>query len=128
MYANTIELFKDLTEFEFNSEYYDFHNEYSCLNINFNDNVLMILFEKDTKDFLITLKFEEVIVNKIVFFDSLDVHNFRTIDSLYRGRFEINGKLRDELDGKAYFYFELYGGQKMEFWCKKISLEKGQGN
>ena len=48
-----------------------------------------------------------------------------TIDNIYRGRFEKNGRLM-EFNSKecSYFYLEFEQGSKMEFWCNEIVVEK----
>jgi len=46
-----------------------------------------------------------------------------TIDTLYRGRFETKGKLKELSDDRrGYFYLEFYEGQKIEFWAEYIVL------
>ena len=45
------------------------------------------------------------------------------IDTLYRGRFEMGGKLEEfSNDSRGYFYLELYEGQKIEFWAEYVVL------
>lgn len=65
------------------------------------------------------ISFEEVIIENMTF----NINNDRIIDSLYRGRTEINGELVDVLENNfSYFYLEFYEGNKIEFWAKYLSI------
>ena len=70
-----------------------------------------------------SLKFTDVNITTIDFFNLKEVEGL-TIDTLYRGRAELDGELIEvSEDGKGYFYLEFYEGQKLEFWAKYISVE-----
>ena len=122
--AQTIELFENLAQYDFLGEYYDFHNFYSCEKVSFENKTLAIVFKNDASSLVVTLKFEEVIVSKIDFYYVLNGDDL-VIDLLYRGRFEVDGGLKEfSEDGKSYFYLDFVEGQSMEFWATSIGIEK----
>jgi hypothetical protein len=122
--ATSIEFFKNLTQHDYDNRYYDFHNDYNCEKLSYSDGILLILFRSLVSGVLLSLKFTEVKITTLDFFNVKETKNL-TLDNLYRGRFELNGDLIEtSKDGKGYFYLELYEGQKLEFWAKDISIEQ----
>ena len=119
--VKTISLFENLSQYDFDGQYYDFHNDFCCVRILLNgDDTLGIVFESVVDNSLVMLRFQDVILESFEYFNSQGVENL-TIDNLYRGRVEINGKLKEfSDDGKGYFYLEFDEGQKMEFWSKGL--------
>jgi len=85
--AQNIELFKNLSEYDLGGEYFDFHNEFNCIKITFENNFLTLFFEKKDDRLLILMKFDNVVLEKVEF-DHFSEMQDLTIDSLYRGRFE----------------------------------------
>ena len=123
--AISITLFKDLAQCNYNNQYYDFHNNYSCDKILYSDGILLIILKSLVNEDLLVLKFADVKLNVLVFFNVKEEKDL-TIDNLYRGRGLLNGDLIEmSEDGKAYFYLEFYEGQKLEFWAKSMSVEPG---
>ena len=121
--AQNIELFKNLSEYDLGGEYFDFHNEFNCIKITFENNLLTLFFEKIEDRLLILMKFDNVVLEKVEFDHFSEMQNL-TIDTLYRGRFEKEGKLFEFSNtGKSYFYLEFYKGGKMEFWCDDILVD-----
>ncbi|MDO5615795.1 MAG: hypothetical protein Q4G16_06370 [Cruoricaptor ignavus] len=122
--AISIEFIKNLAQYDYNNNYYDFHNDYSCEKIFYSDSILLIFFKNLIDGFLLSLKFTEVEITTIDFFNVNEIEGL-TLDNLYRGRTQLNGDLIEvSEDGKGYFYLEFYEGQKLEFWAKDISVDQ----
>src|SRR5262245_58274690 len=113
MLAITIELFKNLAQYNYDNQYYDFHNDYNCNKIVYSDSALSILFKRLNDDDSLSLRFTEVKITALDFFNMKEVESL-TLDNLYRGRSEHNGELFEVSEnGQGYFYLEFYEGQKM---------------
>ncbi|MFV0468255.1 MAG: hypothetical protein ACK5MK_04915 [Dysgonomonas sp.] len=122
--ATSIEFFKNLAQYDYNNQYYDFHNDYSCEKLSYSDGILLILFKSLIDGIFLSLKFTDVKIIVLDFFYVKDVENL-TLDNLYRGKFEFNGELVEvSEDGKGYFYLEFYEGQKLEFWTYGVNIEQ----
>lgn len=122
--AISIEFFKNLAQSDYDSRYYDFHNEYGCEKLSYSNGILLILFKSLIDGVLLSLKFTDVKIITLNFFNVKEVENL-TLDNLYRGRGELNGDLIEiSEDGKGYFYLEFYEGQKLEFWAKDMGIEQ----
>lgn len=122
--ATSIEFFKNLAQYDYDNGFYDFHNDYNCEKLSFSDGILLILFKSLADGILLSLKFTEVKIITLDFFNVKDIENL-TLDNLYRGRYELNGVLIElSEDGKGYFYLEFYEGQKLEFWAKSVDVEQ----
>ncbi|HTN18147.1 MAG TPA: hypothetical protein VL092_10725 [Chitinophagaceae bacterium] len=125
MLAHTLELFRNLVQYEYNGKYYDLHNEYECDKIIFLNGVLLFRLRCISDSSFLLLKFTDV---KIVQFDFFNIQNAKglTLDNLYRGRAESKEHLIEiSEDNMGYFYLEFYEGQKIEFWAKGVDMEKG---
>lgn len=121
--SRNIELFKNLSEFDINEIYFDFHNDFNCINIKFENKSLILSFQDIVNDFLVLLCFENTVLttyNSDFFLFS----NFLTLDNLYRGKCQVNEKLTEFENEKGYFYLEFYEGQKAEFWCENLIVKK----
>ncbi len=119
--ATSIEFFKNLAQYDYNNQYYDFHNDYNCEKLSYSDGILIILFKSLIDGIFLSLKFTDVKIVTLDFFNVKDL----TLDNLYRGRSELNGELIEvSEDGKGYFYLEFYEGQKLEFWSNGIKIEQ----
>jgi hypothetical protein len=120
--ASSIELFKNLTQFEYNNQIVDLHNDYNCQDISFANGVVLLRFISCIDSKPLVLRFEDVALNSFNFFN-VKGNEQLTIDTLYRGRYEVNGELIETSDdNRAYFYLEFYTGQKMEFWAGSFGL------
>ncbi len=120
-----IELFLNLSQYDYNGNYYDFHNDYDCNKIILDiDKTLILVFKSIiSRKEIIYLKFIEVSIEKLDFFNSLKEEDL-AIDNLYRGKTEDNNTLVElSPDKKGYFYLEFYEGQKIEFWSKGLIIE-----
>ncbi len=118
-----IELFKDLSQNEYEGKWFDFHNDYDCVRIILKIGGLLVLLFKRIKDNkLVSIKFKDVIIEQIEFFNFYKVEHL-TIDNLYRGKVEKNGNLLEyNKDKRGYFYLEFDEGQKLEFWSSGMYI------
>lgn len=120
--AKSIELFKNLTQYDFDNRYYDFHNDYNCEKLIYTNETLLIIFKAIVDETLVSLKFTEVKINSMDIFNVKDVENL-TIDNIYRGRVENNGGLVEFTEnGNGYFYLDFYEGPRMEFWASDLYI------
>ncbi len=122
--SKKIELFKDLSQFDLDNVYYDFHNDFDCIKIVFEGTFILLLFRKIIEGYIISFKFDNVILVSFEFENFNKIKNL-TIDNIYRGRFEKDRQLIEfSSDGKSYFYLEFVEGIRMELWCDYIVIEK----
>lgn len=122
--SKSIELFKNLSQFDLEGFCYDFHNDYNCTKVTLNNNCLELQFKKIVGENLVSFIFQNVIFQKFELRDFSEF-DFLTIDNLYRGRYEEDGRLIEfNKEGKAYFYVDFYVGLKIELWCENILLKK----
>lgn len=124
MKAKDIELFKNLSQNEHGNKWIDFHNDFDCVKVNLKiGGLLMLWFKGVNNDELIRLKFSDVLIEKMEFFNSNKVENL-TIDNLYRGMVERDGELLEyNENGSGYFYLEFDEGQKLEFWSSGLDVD-----
>jgi len=122
--SENIILLENLSQYDYDNKYYDFHNDYDCIKILFDDSEFLVLvFKNISSKEIVHLTFKNVSVTKIDFFNFNKVENL-TIDNLYRGM----GKIRNEfvefgIEKRGYFYLEFDEGQKMEFWSCGLEVE-----
>lgn len=124
--SKEIELLKNLSQYEFEGDqYYDFHNDYDCTCIFFkNDGELELKFKSIVEENTVYLKFYNVRIVLFKFFNYSKVQNL-TIDNLYRGRIESDGRLIEFIEDEiGYYYLEFEEGQKIEFWSSGVSIIK----
>lgn len=119
-----IELFKNISQIQYNETFYDFHNDFICLKIILKDEILFILFRHLYTKELQSFNFVDVEISNFDYFNSKNVENL-TIDNIYRGRTEKNGELYEfSKTNKGYFYLEFYEGQKLEFFSSGFKIEE----
>ncbi|MES2060389.1 MAG: hypothetical protein V4456_00615 [Bacteroidota bacterium] len=125
------ELFKSFAEFEKDGVYIDLHNEFDCKGIIFSGSKkqLTLLFEPN--------KHSTREVNSVeVFFDDCIIEQYSakldksdtnsgTLDTMYRGRFEIsNGQLCEMSDtGRYYYYINFLPDLNIELFAKSVNAE-----
>ena len=120
-----IEILKDLTQIQSPNGNVDLHNEFICKSILFDKQALKLEFVKLDNGFSYLLQFHSVAITHIDFLFELNTILDMTVDTLYRGRYEVDGKLFDLSDDrKGYMYLEFVEGQKMEFWAMGMSIEE----
>lgn len=120
--SSKIELFQNISQFDFDNVNYDFHNDFECTRVKFQSNVLILVFRNFVSKFIVSLCFQKSSLTYCEF-DFTETIEALTIDNLYRGKFEIDGRLIEFENNRGYFYLEFYEGQKMEFWSESISVE-----
>jgi hypothetical protein len=123
IYLNKIELFQNISQLDFDEMHYDLHNEFDCVKVKFQNNVLVLVFQNIVSKFLISLNFQNTILT-FCEFEFVHISKTLTIDNLYRGKFENEGKLIEFENERGYFYLEFYEGQKIEFWSESIVVEE----
>jgi hypothetical protein len=121
--SNKIELFQNISQFDFDKINYDFHNDFECVKVKFSNSVLVLLFKNIVDNFLVSLSFQKTTLT-FCEFEFKEEFETLTIDNLYRGKFENDGKLVEFDSDRGYFYLEFYEGQKIEFWSESIIVEK----
>ena len=122
MIASKIDLLKNISQFEYQNDFFDLHNDYDFTGFTLDSNkVLTFNFKHFQGTRVVGLSFQNVILTKISFLNSEVNEDDRTIDNIYRGRYEMDGALI-ELDssGRGYFYLELYSGKSFEFWTDEL--------
>jgi hypothetical protein len=121
--SDKIELFQNISQFDFEEVNYDFHNEFECVKVKFRNNVLVLIFQNIVSKFLISLNFQKTILT-FCEFEFVDTLKTLTIDNLYRGKFENDGRLIEFENSRGYFYLEFYEGQKIEFWSESMVVKE----
>jgi hypothetical protein len=120
--ATSLEFLKNLAQYEYANRFFDFHNDFTCEKIFFSDKKLLILVKNHVSKARFSIEFEDAVITSAVFFNTKDVESL-TIDTMYRGRAEVDGKLKEiSEDGQGYFYLEFYEGQKLEFWAAHFDV------
>jgi hypothetical protein len=121
--SKEIDVFNNLSEFDLDNVYYDLHNDFNCVKVEFESDILILFFENIANMYLVSIRFQNAILTLCEFDFDQKIESL-TIDNLYRGKFEINGKLIEFDNNKGYFYLEFYEGQKIEFWSESMDVEK----
>jgi|SRR6185437_6113935 len=120
-----IELFKDFIIITDGDKSYDLHSDYECTSLEYDSIVrnLIMQFEKiqnkgEAEKKLAIVFSEARLANVRISFPRGKGPS--TIDIIYRGRFEDNGKLEEISDaGERYFYFIFEEGDSFEVYSKK---------
>lgn len=121
--AKEIELFKNLSQFEFDKVFYDFHNNFKCFEISFFESCLTLLLRNTDTKKEILLRFFAVEIVRINFPLEVSINGL-TMDNLYRGRFESNENLLEfNSNQKSFYYLEFYEGQIIDFFCEFIEIK-----
>ena len=124
IHTRDIKLFKNLSQFDLGDIYYDFHNDFNCIKMLFENDFLVFHFKNIAEDYIVLMEFYYVALAKFEF-DNFQEMRDLSIDNLYRGCFETEGNLFEfDPNGKSYFYLEFYTGQKMDFWCESIAVKR----
>ncbi|MEB3802170.1 hypothetical protein INQ45_14205 [Flavobacterium columnare] len=119
--ASQVELFKDLSYFDYDQNSFDLHNDFDCKKIQFENNELTLVFKKNEDNFFLFFKFQNT--NLTIFNFTFNINEALTIDNLYRGKSEVDGYLKELDNNRGYFYLEFYDEQKIEFWSDLIFVE-----
>jgi hypothetical protein len=121
MELTNVELLKNLLDIELSGENIDLHNDYTCTDVLYREKDLRLKFKKsaDEGEFLM-IQFIDTEISKLEF--SFGSNDGITLDNFHRGRYEIEGRLFDEYNGKKCFYIEFYEGGTIELLCKQVIL------
>lgn len=112
------ELFKNLLETKDEFFHIDLHNDFTCVGVSYSSDTLDLKFQNDKGHGYVTVRFSEVVILKL----EMPLKNL-TIDNFHRGRYESDGKLYDEFQGKKCFYIEFYEGGAIELLCSKAIVQ-----
>lgn len=121
------ELFQSLVELDINGFSIDLHNEYDCTSFTYNSNVneFQLNFKSINENTiypLVALKFEQVTFHKFNV-GLATTPRSRTIDSIYRGRFEANGDLHEYTeDGRPFYYLDFLETYSFQFFSKDLVI------
>jgi hypothetical protein len=119
MIATTIELFKDLTQFEYGSQFFDLHNDYDCTSMDFEGDMLKLTLRNKIAE--LELLFKNTTINN--FKIEKDFREAHIINTFYRGRYVVEDSLLGiDSTGRAYVYLAFETGICLEFWTKEITL------
>lgn len=122
MNFTNIELFKNLSEWDFGGSYHDLHNDFDCIALRLESRILKLIFkERSEKPTMFSLDCENTELTRLDI-EVAGLCGTLTLDNFHRGRFEAEGQLITENCGRGYFYLEFYEGPFMEFWCEQVSL------
>ncbi|MBL8013327.1 MAG: hypothetical protein JNN05_05715 [Candidatus Omnitrophica bacterium] len=119
----TIEPMNSLMQFTHQNVNFDFHNFYQCHKVLFEKDKIILRLKHLKEPTHVQIAFSEVLLEKVEFNANSSSNGF-TIDQLYRGRYEKEGKLIELSDlGKVYLYLEFCEGLNLEFWCTSMFVE-----
>ncbi len=117
-----LELFRDLARMECGTAYFDFHNDFDFSGWSYSDQTLIFCFTRPTDDLRVELTFRGVDLLEVRFNNGRDSEAL-TIDTLYRGRLEIEGDLLDvSADGRFCIYFDFLDGFYGRFLCEGLEV------
>lgn len=128
MDLTNIPLFQEMTSIDAFGYSVDLHNDYHCFALTFDkdDRSLNLAFTPNHRvpnNPRLCLIFRSAVITSLNMKLEGDL-DARTIDSLYRGRFEVNSETLAEYspDGKSYFYIEFANGTKLELFCANVFI------
>ncbi|QIH32787.1 hypothetical protein [Sphingobacterium sp. DR205] len=126
------ELFKNIIPVDLDDAHLDLHNDYDCIKLVYNAayNEFRLTFkrvnlETDVNYNLVDVVFIDAVMDTCLFVFDKDVsEEFRTIDLLYRGRFE-NGNELAEFDsfGRSLYYIGFYSEIELKIFAKALIVE-----
>ena len=121
--ASLIPMFDNLAIIDYNAVPYDFHNEYDIERISCIDEQLVIRFVSIENNQHVSMVFHAAELCLIELNQVDDDNAAMVLDTLYRGRKDLrDGLVETSTNGKGYFYLELYGGSRVEFWASGVSI------
>lgn len=112
--------------------YLDLHNDYECVRLEYKGEgkecrltFKLINMKTESCYELVDLVFIDSIMQTCLFvFDEGVLDDFKTIDLLYRGRFE-NSKGLTEFDsfGRSFYYVNFYSGIQLNVFATELIIE-----
>ncbi len=126
------ELFKNSITLDLDDAHLDLHNDYDCIRLVYNGtyNEFRLTFkrvtlETDVNYNQVDVVFIDAVMDTCLFVFDEDVFDeFRTIDLLYRGRFENGNKLAEfDGSGRSLYYISFYSGVELKVFAKALEVE-----
>lgn len=126
------ELFKDIVAIDLDGIYLDLHNDYDCIRVLYNAayNEFRLTFKRvnlatDANYDLVDLIFVDALMETCLFVFDEDVpDDFKTIDLLYRGRFENETALAEfDGSGRSLYYIVFYSGIELKVFATSLIVE-----
>ncbi|WP_367331779.1 hypothetical protein [Sphingobacterium multivorum] len=126
------ELFKNDVAIDLDGIYLDLHNDYDCVRLAYNEafgefrlNFKRIDLETDLNYDLVELVFIDTVMDTcLLVFDEGFFADIKTIDLLYRGRFEKGNELAEfDSSGRSLYYISFYGGLELKVFAKALEVE-----
>lgn len=112
--VNTV-LFDSILEFKKTNGYVDIHNDYEVESVMYDPikgNLKLLLNSLENNP--LEILFENVLIIEM----NIKIDD-KVIDNFYRGRFESEGDVFDEIDNRKCFYIDFDGGSKINLLCEK---------
>lgn len=126
------ELFRNIAEVDFGDTYLDLHNDYECVRLEYKveDKECRLTFKRvnmktESSYELVDLVFIDSLMQTCLFvFDEGALDDFKTIDLLYRGRFEnSNGLTEFDSFGRSFYYINFYSGIQLNVFARELIIE-----
>ena len=126
------ELFRNIAEVDLGDTYLDLHNDYECVRLEYKveDKECRLTFKRvnmktESSYELIDLVFTDSVMQTCSFVvDEGVLNDFKTIDLLYRGRFEnSNGLTEFDSFGRSFYYINFYSGIQLNVFAVELIVE-----
>lgn len=126
------ELFKDIVAIDLDGIYLDLHNDYDCIRLAYKAayNEFRLTFKRinlaTVANYgLVDLIFVDALMETCLFVFDEDVpDDFKTIDLLYRGRFENETALAEfDGSGRSLYYIVFYSGIELKVFATSLIVE-----
>ena len=118
-------LFEDFTEFIFNGQRINLHDDFECTEIKFGNgsDLFVFTFLHLEERLWVDLQFHDARLSTFTINFPLNA-NALTLEIFYRGRFEEEGKLKEiTSDNEKIFYLEFNEGIVINLFAKDVFLE-----
>ncbi|MFI5203424.1 MAG: hypothetical protein ACHQF2_02920 [Flavobacteriales bacterium] len=103
--------------------YVDLHNEYDLTSFTNENNEIQLCFQQvNGKKSNVLIVFKNILSTDCIIEMS---DSDRTIDNFHRGRFDVNGTLKDVVENRMRIYLEFLPEGRMEISCEIIQLSLG---
>lgn len=119
--ASEFDILQNLLQHNYLNVYFDFHNNYDCIEISLKEDMLTLIFKECLTLDIVKMTFLEV---KITFFKMNHQNSIGIPDLLYRGRYMMGNELIEYSENKGYFYLDFEEGVQLEFWSNRMLFEK----
>jgi hypothetical protein len=120
------ELFENLIELTKESIYIDLHNDYDCKHVLYDEVLKTICISFDSINSSnsynkVDIRFEGIEVNKISLQLQSGLQKDITLDTFYRGRYEVDGDVKEfSQEGKPYFYIDFDEEYSIELFTSSV--------